>query len=73
MRNRDLIHRAAIEFFSGYLLLRFYDTFTANFALGGAVNINRGMPPSASAAAEYQHGLTGTSALGPQVNDPSAS
>lgn len=73
MRNRDLIYRVAIEFFSDYLLLRFYDIFTANFALDGTVNINRGILPSACVAAEYQHGLTGTSALGPQVNDPSAS
>ena len=68
--NQGLIHGASRR---GCPLRRFCHTFTADFALGGrAVNVNRIMVPSASAAAEYQHALTGINALGPQVTDPSS-
>lgn len=74
VRNQDLIHGAATGLFSGCPPRRFGHTFTADFALvGRVVNISRGMAPSASAAAEYQHALTGTNAPGQQVNNPSSS
>ena len=71
-RGPGLFHGAATGLFSGCPSRRFGHTFTADFAFGGrAVNVNRIMVPSTSTTTEYQHALTGTNALGPQVNHPS--
>lgn len=64
--NQNLIHGAATRFFSSYSLRKFSYIFIADFALSErTINIDRDIISSISAAAEYQHSLTKTNALGP--------